>query len=64
MVALLTTRLTRAVYGYNDVLRHTRSVHVAMVDAIEERDRVAFDKLRVLHGEDLERGSHLDRNEE
>lgn len=59
IVASLTARLTRAVFvpGYEDVLQHSVWVHVAMVDAIERRDQEAFDKLSVLHNEDLQRGS-------
>lgn len=59
IVTSLSARLTRAVFvpGYEDVLKHSSWVHVAMVDAIERRDQEAFDKLSVLHSEDLERGS-------
>ncbi|QSE87505.1 FadR family transcriptional regulator (plasmid) [Rhodococcus pseudokoreensis] len=57
IVALLTARLTRAVFvpGYEEVLRHSVFVHVAMVDAIAERNREAFDKAIVLHSADLVR---------
>lgn len=55
VVALLTARVTRAVFvpGHEDVLSHSIDVHSAIVDAIEDKNRAVFNKLLILHRDDL-----------
>lgn len=55
IVTTLQATLSRAVYveGSQDMIRHSREVHAGIVQAIEERNRVAFDKVSSLHDADL-----------
>ncbi|WP_396932129.1 FadR/GntR family transcriptional regulator [Mycolicibacterium sp.] len=55
IVALLTSRVSRAVFipGHEEVLHHSIDVHSALVDAIDDKNREAFQKLLILHGDDL-----------
>jgi DNA-binding FadR family transcriptional regulator len=55
VLAILRGTLTRAVFtdGHERMLRHSIDVHDGLVDAIENRDRVVFNKIMRLHEDDL-----------
>jgi DNA-binding GntR family transcriptional regulator len=57
VVTLLRATLSRAVFvdGYEQMLRHSITVHEGIVEAIGSHDRVSFDKVMRLHNDDLVR---------
>lgn len=57
VIALLRGTLSRATFidGYVPLLRHSIDVHAALVEAISDHDRTAFNKVMRLHNDDLVR---------
>ena len=64
IIALLRSTLTKAAFidGYQQMLRHSLDVHTAIVDAISNHDRTAFDKVMGLHNDDLIRADDPHRS--
>ncbi len=64
VIALLRSTLSRAAFidGYEQMLRHSIGVHEGIVEAISGHDRTSFNKVMLLHNDDLVRADDPGRS--